>query len=555
MTPDNEFFTPEEVDEQIASLSRNPHGTETQEVRVIEDLQHFYAKTPEHHTRVIAQAWERIVEEYQMAKRTSPEKGRNISMQDSQGEQPILNGKPATRKSRTVVQQLSLLAAIVVIGVLVGCMAFVLNMARQSKGGAKPSSQVASGGTPAPKPLHPIVGGACTIDTTVAHPRESKSDLPGLYVFAYNSGQGDNVLYRYNPQTKVVVWSKKLCGMFEPSGVIAQNGILYLAGTDWTNTATSGSISYLYALNEADGSALWGVQFPTDLLPMPTSSPNYGSTPTDLGMIEAPTVTNGIVYVVQRSGIVYAYNAVTGAQLWTFNTGRNAWATTSEGNGSILDPSSIQVINGVAYGSIVDRVFALDAKSGTKIWMHSFDNALNINRAPAVANGTLYLTAFVPGYGHVTNPDTYIYAFDAHTGTQKWVSAKMRGYLYNPTLVNGGVYVMSYDNAWYTLNTSSGVIEAQKTLPADSGPLVVNGIVYNSTNTVVEVLNPDGSTKWSAPITGEYPVLAAVQGGIIYITTRDRGVYAYSATNGALLWHYAGYLPQPDSNWWMTVVS
>jgi len=375
------------------------------------------------------------------------------------------------------MRALNLLVAVVVIGLLVGSMVFLLNANHHSAPITKHSSKLANGGTPLPTPAHPITGGACTIDTTVAHPRENKSDLPGLYIFAFNSDQGDNVLYRYNPKTKTVVWSKKLCSMLEPSGVVTQNGIVYVAATDYTHESQSGSVAYLYALNEADGSALWGVQFPTSLQQLSPSSPNYGSSAPDLGAIEAPTVANGIVYIMQRSGIVYAYNAVTGARLWTFNTGRNAWATTSEGNSSILDPSNIQVIDGVAYGSIVDRVFALNAKNGTKIWMHSFDNALNINQSPAIASGTLYLTAFVPGYGSVMNPDTYIYAIDAHTGTQKWVSPKMRGYLNNPTLVNGGVYVMSYDNVWYTLNPASGALEAQKALPADSGPLAVNGIL------------------------------------------------------------------------------
>jgi hypothetical protein len=32
-------------------------------------------------------------------------------------------------------------------------------------------------------------------------------------------------------------------------------------------------------------------------------------------------------------------------------------------------------------------------------------------------------------------------------------------------------------------------------------------------------------------------------------------VYAYSATNGSLLWHYEGYLPQPDGILLVTIVA
>jgi len=556
MAGNDEFFTPEKVDEQIDSLSRNPdqrHRADSQEARVIEDLQHLYAKMPENHARALTQAWERIVEKRQAARQTSPEKGRLHSMWGSQGERQIRNSMPALREKHPFVQHLSLLVAILVTGVLIASMVFVLNSVRHNSPGH--TSQVASGGTPAPKPPHPITGGACTIDTTAPHPQASKTSVSGLYIFAQNQ-QSDNVLYRYDAQTQQVVWSKKLCNAFQVDGTVEQNGILYMAGTDWTRESGSGAVSYLYALNDTDGSAIWGVQFPTDVTPVPQTTAESGGSPLDLGKIEAPTVANGIVYAMQRSGIVYAFNTATGGQLWTFNTGRNAWAMTAAGNGSFLDPSSIQVVNGVAYGSIVDRVFALNAVSGKEIWIHSFNNALDINQAPAIANGTIYLTADVPGYGSVMHPDSYVYAFNAQTGAQKWVTAKLQGYLNGPVAFNSGVYVSSYDGIWYALNPSNSAVDAQATLDGSGygGPVAINGVLYNLTDTTLSVLNPDGSTKWSVSVTGQYPLLDDVQHGVIYVSGRGSGVYAYSATDGSLLWHYGGYLPQPQGISLVTVV-
>lgn len=569
MTGNDKFFTPENVDEQIDSLSRNPdrhHGIDSQEARVIEDLQRLYAKMPENHARVIGQAWERIVEQRQTTQRTSPEKGKLIPMQRSQEEQQLRNDVPASRKKRTLVRQLSLLVAIVVTGILIVSMVFVLNSARH--GGVGPNSQVASGGTPQPIPPHPITGGACTIDTTTPHPQASKTSVPGLYIFAQNN-LSDNVLYRYDSQAQQVVWSKKLCHLFDLSGTVEQNGILYVAGVDTTHESESGKgdVSYLYALNDTDGSAIWGVQFPTDVAPVPKGSPNQESSSFDFGGIEAPTVANGIVYIMQRSGIVYAFNAATGGQLWTFNAGRNAGL--NDGGSGILAPSSIQVVNGVAYGSIVDHVFALDAVSGKKLWMHSFNNALDINAAPAIANGTVYLAVNTDEYGISIPPDSYVYAFDARTGAQRWVTAKLHNYL-SPLTLNGGVYVMSDNSGWYTLNPANGAIEAQTTLTASSyggsinvvggpvvindGPVAINGVLYDLTNITLSVLNPDGSTKWSVPITEQYPTLDDVQNGVIYVSGRGSGVYAYSATDGTLLWHYEGYLPQPDGTSSVTVV-
>ena len=575
MRANDEFFTPEEVDEQIDFLSQRldqEQETNAQAAHVISHLRQLYTRNSEKNTQALERAWNRIIEEHQFAKQTGQEKGQPIFMQKHLGERQerqTLATNHASYKRRPFAQRLSILAAVVFLGILVGSMIFVLNTARQSKGNTQPVTHIKSNthtgsdGKHHPKPPNPIVGGKCTLDTTIKHPQQSTSSVPGLYVFALNN-QGDNILYRYDMHTKKVVWSVKFCAAFQSNGTIEHNGILYLAGIDWTHEATSGSVSYLYALNDSDGSVIWGTQFPTKIIPVPTSKVKGlpknmpQSSPIDLGMIETPTIVNGTAYVVQRSGIVYALDAATGSQLWTYDTGRNAWATTSDGmGGSLVDPSSIQVINGVAYGAIVDRFFALDAQSGKELWKHSFNKVLNINQAPAIANGMIYLTVYVPGYGSVANPDTYIYAFDAQTGIQKWVTVKMRGYINGPTALNGKIYIMSYDGIWYTLNPSNGSIESRRQLP-DAGvgaPVAINGVLYNITNTTLSVLNPDGSARWSVPVTGGYPTIDDVQNGIVYVSGRDSGIYAYSATNGALLWHYKGYLPQPDSLVLVTIVA
>ena len=574
MTAHDEFFTPEHVDEQIDFLSyelNQPYANDAQAAQVVSQLRDMHARNPQEQTPALERAWQRIVAKHQFTQQISWKKGHLTSMQEYQRGRPSPTSERASsHKKRTFARQLSILAAVVFIGILVGSTALVLNMARQSKNNtthvtqAKNTTHTGSDGKPHPKPPHPITGGACTLDTTVKHPQQSASSVPGLYIFASNQ-QSDNLLYRYDAQTKQVVWSKKLCNAFESNGTVEHNGILYLAGTVWTNETTTGSVSYLYALNETDGSVIWGTQFPASIitLALPKNLPANvlahmeNPSPVDLGMIETPTIANGIAYVMQRNGTVYALDAATGGQLWTFNTGRNAWATTSQGGGSILDPSSIQVVNGVAYGSIVDTFFALDAKSGQKLWMHSFHDALNINQSPAIASNTIYLTAFVPGYGVATNPDTYIYAFDAQTGTQKWVTTKMRGYINGPIALNGNAYVMSYDGVWYTLNPANGSIEAQKTISSGGvgTPTAINGVLYNITDTTLAVLNPDGSAKWSVPVTGKYPFIDDVQNGTIYVSGRGSGVYAYSATNGSLLWHYGGYLPQPDGILIVTIVA
>lgn len=469
-----------------------------------------------------------------------------------------------SRKKRTLFQRLGVLAAVLFVGLLVGGMALALNINRQGgaqKQGHNPSqAQTGSGGTPIPTPVHPLTGGKCSIDTTRPAPQKSQVSVPGVYIFGMYE-PSDNVLYRYDPQTKKVIWSRKFCGQFESNGTIEHNGILYLAGVDVTHESGSGMVSYLYALNETDGSALWGIQFPTKVVPFQKGDPNYGSSPKDLGMIEMPTIANGMIYVVQRSGIVYAFDEKTGSQLWTFNSGRDAWASSAQGQGggSIVDPSSVQVVNGIAYFTIVDRVFALDPTNGRQIWTHSFNSTLNIGSAATIDSGTLYLTAYEPHYGIMGSQNTRVYAFDAQLGTQKWKGSIMSDSIGSPIAYQGHLAVASNDT-WYGLDPASGAVVSQKKVAINGGwgAMLVNGTVYglteNASGNILTALNVDGSVKWSVPAQGKYSIIDDIQGGVIYISGRGTGIYAYSATSGAFLWHYGGYHMQYDAVSLATVV-
>ena len=559
MPNDDEFFTPEDIDEQIDSLARGQgHVPESAEQadRIISHLRAYYGKHAQQQSDPLDRAWKRIVAQHEAAQRTLQRKGRLIYMPGySQNE-----GQPgaAPRKKRTLFQRLGMLAAVLFIGLLIGGMVLLLNAGHQQQA-SKKQSNVASGGTPIPPAPHPITGGKCSIDTTHPAPQKSTVSVPGVYVFGMYA-PSSNLLYRYDPQTRKVIWSRKFCSFFESNGTIEQDGILYLMGIDTTHESGSGMVSYLYALNETDGSAIWGVKFPTKVIPFQKGDPNYGSSPLDLGGIEMPTIANGIIYVAQETGVVYAFNAKTGGQLWTFNSGRNVWASSAngQGGGSMTD-ASIQVVNGVAYLSIVDRIFALDPATGRQLWTYSFDNALDINQSPVIDNGTLYLSAYEPHYGIGVPVSSYVYAFNAQTGAKEWASAKKSNYLAAPIAYNGSLHVISYDNTWYTLDPASGAFIAQKQIVADVfGPQLVNGVLYslteNESNNTLAVLNPDGSPQWSVQVSGKYPIINDIKNGVIYVSGRGTGLYAYSATDGKLLWHYGGYHMQPDSVSLATVV-
>src|SRR5579871_3853677 len=94
MTAHDEFFTPEEVDEQIELLSRGPvqgPATDAQAAQAISQLHELYTKEPVELSPGLERAWRRIVEEHQSTQQRSQKKGQPISMQHyarDQQEQP-----------------------------------------------------------------------------------------------------------------------------------------------------------------------------------------------------------------------------------------------------------------------------------------------------------------------------------------------------------------------------------------------------------------------------------------------------------------------------------
>ncbi|MEO6237721.1 MAG: acido-empty-quinoprotein group A, partial [Vicinamibacterales bacterium] len=87
---------------------------------------------------------------------------------------------------------------------------------------------------------------------------------------------------------------------------------------------------------------------------------------------------------------------------WTFQTGQ----------GDSIKATPI-VVNGIAYLSAPDHMWAIDARSGRQIWHYSYPKNMGFHighRGAAMYKGTLYLTT----------PDARLVALDARTGKLKW---------------------------------------------------------------------------------------------------------------------------------------
>jgi outer membrane protein assembly factor BamB len=230
----------------------------------------------------------------------------------------------------------------------------------------------------------------------------------------------------------------------------------------------------------------------------------------------APTLANGTVYqsymdwvgdlsnpcpqdASNPTGFLVALNARTGRQKWRFD------AQPIE--------SSPLLRNGKLYvGSWDGNVYAIDAKTGKRVWAHQTGDRVNNSAAYLkgriyIANdsGTLYAlnagsgrlawsasdateffyAAPVAAYGriYIGSTDGTMYAYGAKTGNLLW--AKPLGtYIYGSAAVyDKKVYVGTYDGKFYALDAATGDVKWQREMPSSvhAPPTVLDGLVYVAT--------------------------------------------------------------------------
>lgn len=109
------------------------------------------------------------------------------------------------------------------------------------------------------------------------------------------------------------------------------------------------------------------------------------------------------------------------------------------------------------------------------------------------------------------------------------------------------LYAGTYHNLVYALSASGGQVLWQAT--DANWPLLANGVVYAASRLGLEALSPsDGTVRWQLQLFDQpnHAIAAApvIDHGVLYVTTTgfngvvDGTVYAVSAANGNVLWHF-----------------
>ena len=279
------------------------------------------------------------------------------------------------------------------------------------------------------------------------------------------------------------------------------------------------------------------------------------------------------IYVGTRDGWLEAFRAGDGKQLWRYRYARSlafslpsiltveqsiAILKTPDGVSHLLrtddgfeimqyigDGALPQIDQGIIYLSI--GFHSLDETDGTLQALREADGALlwratlrtNVNWAPVEVEGTVY----------AGSPDGAILAFRGSDGARIWSYKAEQPVIGAPTGQHGRIYALLQDGSLVALRADNGALLWRTRIASFAGfpsysPLLVGGQLFLSRfisrgSVVYSVRASDGGILWSHDMgsdeTLHAPILFA---GIFYLLQNDGSLDAWSASDGAHVWHY-----------------
>jgi hypothetical protein len=197
----DEFFAPEEVDQQIERI-RHLQAGDHRDAEALAFLGCYYQTEAAREQETLARMWNRITSSSRFAQDTqTSEKERTMQFSDISSLTSVMGSTRLAHPQRSpLMRRLSLLVAVVFLVVLVSSLTLVLYAARQANGG--PASHPGAGGTSAPLKItsvdmsvNPgsITGVACGTNMTVTYTARfhaNAHNAGGIVQFTYTVNNG-----------------------------------------------------------------------------------------------------------------------------------------------------------------------------------------------------------------------------------------------------------------------------------------------------------------------------------------------------------------------------
>jgi len=252
----------------------------------------------------------------------------------------------------------------------------------------------------------------------------------------------------------------------------------------------------------------------------------------------SPIVADGKIFVLDAAGEVFAYNAASGAPLWSRDM-----ALEDEDNPERNYGGGIAFDNGRVYVTTGHRLAkAINANTGEEIW--SVATETPIHASPAVADGRVYVITL----------ENQLLVLNAETGEQLWqhrgiaepsaLAASSNAAVSSDTVVvpytSGELYALRTDNGlpyWGDQLARTTNVTALTVLNDIVGrPVVDNDMVFaiSHSGTLVGINMRTGGRAWTRNIPGIQTPLVA--GEFVYVVSTAGQVICLNRGDGRIKW-------------------
>jgi len=257
-----------------------------------------------------------------------------------------------------------------------------------------------------------------------------------------------------------------------------------------------------------------------------------------------PIVAYNKVFSASRDGDVYAFDHVSGKQVWSIDLREKntEGGFFSSKKSALIAGGPTAGINKVFLGSENGKVYALNAETGAIDWQAKIKG--EVISAPAIDSGTLI----------VNSSSGVLKAYNATNGEQQWKVEQdvppltLRG-VSAPGVAAGGavigtadgnltVYIVDNGQQGWTveIGEANGSTELERVIDVDSKPLVYGDKVYSvsARGHLAAVDLRSGRILWKRQYSS-YRQLS-VNGNTLYLTDVKGHVYAIDRLNGLEKW-------------------
>ena len=234
------------------------------------------------------------------------------------------------------------------------------------------------------------------------------------------------------------------------------------------------------------------------------------------GTDSTPAVSQGVAYLGDEAGDVYAVNVTTGVPVWS--------ATVAAG----VESSPAVDAGLVIFGDDAGVVTALDASTGSVAWSRTL--GAQVTTAPAVAGKVVY----------VTSTDGWLRALDETNGKTIWRVKVSSGALSAPSVDAADSLAIVGDSTGkvdaYSLTGTPAWSESLGGQVAATPAIGVGRVYVGSTTGTFYALNEKtGATAWSAVTSGPITAAANIASSYVVVGSQGGDVSSYNLASGVLV--------------------